>query len=320
MGTGAAVAEGDEITNTKMNLKLEIIIDADVDAGAAIAWTKTAGLASAHILVGSAGAVAVDVAMSGDILIDNAGATSFNGAVIVTGDIAADAAIAWTQMAALAAANILVGSAGGVATAVAITGDITIDNAGLVAIAGLAIIDADVNAAAAIAWSKMAALADGHILVGSAGTVPTDVAMSGDATLINTGAVTIAANAVTIAKVEDALLADTLGPFVMSFETDDYPCVTKLYFNHKVTINKIRSIVFNAIEATNNATIVAANSVGDMANGTVTIDAAAAIDVEDEANPTTNNVIAADSYIQLTTAKANAGGKVLVTIEYTRTA
>lgn len=63
-----------------------------------------------------------------------------------------------------------------------------------------AVTNAKVNAAAAIDFSKLAALPDGEILVGSAADVPTPVAMSGDATIINTGALTIANNAVTSAK------------------------------------------------------------------------------------------------------------------------
>lgn len=48
------------------------------------------------------------------------------------------------------------------------------------------------------------ALTNGHILVGNASGIATDVAMSGDATLANTGALTIAANAITTAKILDA--------------------------------------------------------------------------------------------------------------------
>lgn len=44
------------------------------------------------------------------------------------------------------------------------------------------------------------ALADGHLLVGSALGVATDVALSGDATIVNTGALTIANSAVSAAK------------------------------------------------------------------------------------------------------------------------
>lgn len=54
------------------------------------------------------------------------------------------------------------------------------------------IVNADINAAAAIAFSKLAPLTSGNILVGSAGNVPTSVTMSGDATIIASGAITLA--------------------------------------------------------------------------------------------------------------------------------
>jgi|GEM_PF-4903032 len=73
----------------------------------------------------------------------------------------------------------------------AVSGDITISAAGVTTIGAGKIINADVNASAAIAWSKMAALTSAHVLVGSAGNVATDVAISGDLTLTNTGATTV---------------------------------------------------------------------------------------------------------------------------------
>lgn len=54
-----------------------------------------------------------------------------------------------------------------------------------------AVVNADVGAAAAIAWSKMAALTDAQILVGNGSNVAVDVAVSGDVSMANTGAVTV---------------------------------------------------------------------------------------------------------------------------------
>ena len=65
-------------------------------------------------------------------------------------------------------------------------------------IADGAVVNADVNAAAAIAHSKLAAVPDGQVIVGNGSTVPTAVAISGDVTLANDGAVTIANDAVEI--------------------------------------------------------------------------------------------------------------------------
>ncbi len=104
----------------------------------------------------------------------------------------------------------------------------------------------------------------------------------------------------------------------MSFETGEQT-TTKIYFNDKITVNKIRSIVMKALAATDVGTITASNSVGAMANGVITHAISEALNTEQSASPTTNNVIAADSYVQLVSAKTTAGGKVLVTIEATRT-
>lgn len=108
-------------------------------------------------------------------------------------------------------------------------------------------------------------------------------------------------------------------PIQMSFDVNGQT-TTKIYVNDKVTVNKIRSIVMEELADTDAGTITASNSTGAMANGVVTVAASAALNEEDSASPTTNNVIAADSYIQLATAKTTPGGKVYVTIECTRTA
>jgi hypothetical protein len=58
------------------------------------------------------------------------------------------------------------------------------------------LVNADVASNAAIAFSKLAALDSANILVGNGSNVATKVAVSGDATISNAGAVTLAASAV----------------------------------------------------------------------------------------------------------------------------
>ena len=148
-----------------------------------------------------------------------------------------------------------------------------------------------------------------------------DSAVETTASLIASNAVTTAkildAN-VTIAKLEAALLKG-VETVALSFESNEQT-VTKVYFPFKVTINKLRGIVMKAIAGTDNGTITAANSSGNMSGGVITATASDALDTAYSVTPTTNNIIAADSYIQLTVAKSTAGGKVLISIEYTRTA
>lgn len=74
---------------------------------------------------------------------------------IVNADINASAAIAFSKLAALDDGKILVGNVSNVATKVAVTGDVTISNAGVTAIASDVIVNADINSAAAIAYSKL---------------------------------------------------------------------------------------------------------------------------------------------------------------------
>jgi len=78
-------------------------------------------------------------------------------ASIVNADINASAAIAYSKLAALTSANIIVGSSANVATSVAATGDVTISNTGVTAIATGVIVNADINASAAIEGSKIVA-------------------------------------------------------------------------------------------------------------------------------------------------------------------
>lgn len=106
---------------------------------------------------------------------------------------------------------VFIGNASNVATGVAVTGDVTVTNAGVTAIAADTIINADVKTDAAIAYSKLATLTSGNILVGSAGGVATSVAMSGDATIVAAGTVSLATSAVTLAKTAPAVMKEATG-------------------------------------------------------------------------------------------------------------
>ena len=123
---------------------------------------------------------------------------------------------------------------------------------------------------------------------------------------------------VTIPKLEAALLKG-VSTFTMSFETGEQT-TSRIYFPQKVTINKIRGIVMKAIAASDNGTVTCGNSSGASASGVLTAVASDALNVEYSASPTTNNVVLADGYYYLTSAKSTAGGKVLVSLEWTRTA
>jgi hypothetical protein len=114
-------------------------------------------LTSAQVYVGNASNVATAVAFTGDVTISNTGVTSIAAGAIVNADINASAAIDYSKLAALTSGQIIVGSVANVPTARAVTGDVTISNTGVTSIGAGVIVDADVNASAAIAGSKIAA-------------------------------------------------------------------------------------------------------------------------------------------------------------------
>ena len=86
------------------------------------------------------------------------------------------------------------------------------------------IVNDDLNASAAIAHSKLANVTDGRILVGSGSNVPTAVAVSGDVTLANDGAVTIANDAVEIGMIgcEQTTISDSDSHLPTSGAVVDY--------------------------------------------------------------------------------------------------
>jgi hypothetical protein len=89
---------------------------------------------------------------------------------IVNADISASAAIAYSKLATLTSGNIIIGNGSNVAASVAVTGDVTISNAGVTAIASGVIVDADINASAAIVDTKLATIATGGKVSNSATT------------------------------------------------------------------------------------------------------------------------------------------------------
>ena len=96
--------------------------------------------------------------------------------------------------------------------------DATINNDAINAakIAAGAVSNSEVAGTAAIALSKLASGSSANIVVGDSSGVPTYLAMSGDATIDNAGAITVSTaatvtdNAITLAKVQDGTQGDIL--------------------------------------------------------------------------------------------------------------
>lgn len=164
-GAGLAGGGGSALSVNVDDSSIEINVDTLQVKAAGITNTMLAGgitlanlatIGDGNIIVGAATTGdPTAVAMSGDVLISNTGVTSIGTGVIVNADISASAAIDFSKLAALTAGNIIVGNGTNVPTSVAMSGDVTLDSSGVAAIGTGVIVDADVNASAAIAYSKL---------------------------------------------------------------------------------------------------------------------------------------------------------------------
>jgi hypothetical protein len=132
---------------------------------------------------------------NGDILVAG-------NASIVNADISATAGIAFSKLASLTSAQILLGDASNVVTATAVTGDITISNTGVTEISAGVIVNADINASAAIAHSKLASITAGSVLIGNVSNVPTATAITGDISIDSSGVTAIGSGVIVNADID----------------------------------------------------------------------------------------------------------------------
>lgn len=176
--TNVSIASGAAIAYSKLNLTASIV-NADINASAAIAYSK--------------------LSLTGSIL---------------NADISASAAIAYSKL--------------------NLTG---------------AILNADINASAAIAFSKLASLTSAHILVGSAGNVATDVAVTGDVTITNAGVTAIGAN-----KVANSQLAQMAASTIKGNNTGGIANALDLTVSQAVTLLARQVVVGSAQTSTGTVT------------------------------------------------------------------
>lgn len=94
--------------------------------------------------------------------------------------------------------------------------------------------------------------------------------------------------------------------------------MNKMYFPYNVTINKMRGVVAVDIGATDNGTIIFANSAGNMSGASITAVANDTVGTEYTGIPTTNNTVTKDSYMTVNLTKVTGDGQVMLGIEMTR--
>lgn len=168
---------------------------------------------------------------------------------------------------------------------------------------------------------------DAKLLLGD-GTDVNSVSMSGDITIDNAGVTTIGSkkvltsmiddNAVGLGQMDTNLHSYTL-PIAVSFESGEQ-CTVKLKMNHDGVVNAAYGEVVKAIAGTDDATVTFKDDSGtNMTGGLLTFTASSALETAVTCTMTANNTFSAGDVIQLTVAKATAGGKGQLTLDISYT-
>ena len=127
---GVALVDDASIPAAKVNIGALNIVNANIDASAAIAYSKLAALTSANIVLGSSANVATSTAVTGDVTISNTGVTAIAAGVIVDADIDAAAGIVDTKLATISTAGKVSNSATTAASAITASAIVARDASG----------------------------------------------------------------------------------------------------------------------------------------------------------------------------------------------
>lgn len=132
--------------------------------------------------------------VSGDLTISPTGTAALSPGAIYNADINDSAAIAHTKLAALIAGNVLLGNSANIPTGTPISGDISLSSAGVALLNAGVVKNTNVASDAGIAFSKLAALPAGQLLMGNNANQPAGVGITGDVTINGSGVTAIKAN------------------------------------------------------------------------------------------------------------------------------
>jgi len=209
--TDNVVTTSDSGTVTSAMIADGAVVNADINASAAIAHSKLATITAGSVLMGNATGVPTATAISGDITLSNTGVASIATGAIVDAEISASAAITHSKLASITAGSVLMGNATNVPTATALSGDVTISSSGVTAIGASTV--TNTMLAGSIANAKLANSTISGVALGSTlnaltlGTGLTGTSYNGSAAV--TAAVSYGTSAGTACQGNDSRLSDT---------------------------------------------------------------------------------------------------------------
>lgn len=246
---------------------------------------------------------------------------SINSFESILGQSIVDGSLALTKLEALTSGRIIVGSGANVPTAVAVTGDVTISNTGVTAIGSGVIVNADINASAAIARTKIADGTADHVVINNgSGTLTSEAQL--DPERGGTGADNSSATGFQLWNAGTSsvgAITETM-TIPVSFETGEVGTIF-VDIPYACTILSYQFVCTKALAGTDAGTIQFADNAGtNMTGGLATIPASTAFGTKVGATITANNTVAINDDIRITTAKTTAGGRGFVSITLTRLA
>ena len=238
----------------------------------------------------------------------------------VDANVLTDNSLTLSKLGKQSAGKVLMWNATTDPTATAITGDVTVTSSGVTAISAGVIVNADVNASAAIALSKLAALTaskvavtDGSGIITTANQLTPALGGTGQDLSAATGFVTVSAGTVSAGSIADVVTLD------VSWDAG-------LVGDHKIkmpyagTVTEIYGYLTKATVGATAGTCVSKNNAGTtITDGTITTTAGGdARGAAYSVTPSANNTFVAGDILTFTTATATAG-IIQLSIKVTRT-
>jgi len=166
LSKGHTFSGGETVTAAKLNALVDSatisnIVNAEINASAAIAHTKLASIAAGQVLLGNASNVPTATALTGDVTVNSSGVTAIGSGVIVDADVSASAEIAVNKLADGSARQLLQTDAAG--TGVEWTSDV--DVPGTLDVTGAAVLDSTLTVAGATTLNGSLTMGDADDIV-----------------------------------------------------------------------------------------------------------------------------------------------------------
>jgi hypothetical protein len=188
---------------------------------------------------------------------------------IVNADVSSTAALGHTKLASITAGQVLLGNASNVPTATALSGDVTVNSSGVTSISSGVIVDADVNAAAAISLSKLATgalptaitVASANLVDGTIVNADINAAAAIDLSKLATGALP---TAITVAS------ANLVDGTIVNADINASAAIADTKLATISTAGKVSNSATTATSANTANAIVARDGSGNFSAGTIT--------------------------------------------------